>query len=257
MKKNIIYIILLILFLSSCSTNKLTLGITKTSGSSNYEKYKKAVNLISSEIEIIDFNLLSYDSALIFIDKIDGLILSGGPDLHPTHFGKDEDTILCTIDLHRDSLELALIKKAYENKLPILGICRGLQILNVFNGGSLITDIPTQKPNSLVIHQIKDADTEHLVTLIDTNSIFYLIYNHKNFVVNSNHHQAIDRLADNFVASAYSEDDIIEAIENKNLNDHFVIAVQWHPERLFVNKNDKKSENLFRFFIQKIKENKK
>jgi len=252
MKKKFLYIIFLLVLFTSCSTNKNILGISKASGSDNYKKYKTAIELISNDFEIVDIYPLSYDSALVIMNKIDGLILSGGPDIHPIHFGKIQDTSLCSIDLHRDSLELALIDIAYRKKIPILGICRGLQILNVYNGGSLFTDIPTQLPQNKVVHQVKDGDINHKVRL-DTNSIIYSIINSNEIIVNSNHHQSIDRLSTHFVATAYADDGIIEAIESKNINKHFVIAVQWHPERLWVNNNDENSRKLLEYFLEKIK----
>lgn len=255
MKKKFLYIIFFLVLFNACSNNRYILGISKASGSDNYKNYKTAIEIISNDFEIVDLYALSYDSALTIMNKIDGLILSGGPDIHPIHFGKIEDTVLCSIDLHRDSLELAIIDIAYKREIPVLGICRGLQILNVHKGGSLFTDIPTQLPQNKVVHQIKDGDINHKVTL-DTNSIIYTIIKSNEIIVNSNHHQSIDRLSEHFTATAYSDDDIIEAIESKNINKHFVLAVQWHPERLFVNNKDENSKKLFQYFLRSIKLNK-
>jgi len=255
MKKKFLYIIFFLILFTSCSTNKFLLGISKASGSDNYKKYKTAIESISNDFEIVDLYALSYDSALIIMNKIDGLILSGGPDIHPIHFGKIEDTVLCSIDLHRDSLEFALIDIAYQREIPILGICRGLQLLNVYKGGTLYTDIPSQLPQNNVVHQVKNGDINHKVSL-DTNSIIFSIIKSNQIKVNSNHHQSIDRLSQHFTATAYADDGIIEAIESKNINKHFVIAVQWHPERLWVNNNDENSKKLFEYFLRNIKLNK-
>ncbi len=107
---------------------------------------------------ILIYILLTERKLLKILQDCDGLLLSGGPDLHPVYFGKQADSSRCDIDLVRDTLELALIKEAMSMNLPILGICRGEQILNVALGGSLIIDIPSDYQNAIT-HQTPNPDS--------------------------------------------------------------------------------------------------
>jgi len=244
-------IILSSLFIYSCSSNKITIAISKTSTSANYEKYKNAILHYDSDIEVIDLWSMNYDSAMMVISEVDGLLLSGGPDIHPIYYGRAEDTSLCSIDLYRDTLEFELIKQAINREIPILGICRGLQILNVALGGSLIVDIPTEVPN-YETHQIKSKDAYHRIKISDS-SIMYNLSGLKEYEVNSNHHQAINKLSDQLKATAYTSDNIIEAIEYKDKSKPFLLAVQWHPERMGL--DSIMSKIIFNSFIDEIKKN--
>jgi putative glutamine amidotransferase len=233
MKKLSIVLALIILVLSSCSDNpEIQIAISKGSGSEGYEKYEKWLHKHYPNAKVVDLYQMSLEDAQKELEQSSGLLLSGGPDVHPWFFGKEYDTLRCSIDNWRDTLEFALIEKAKRLKLPVLGICRGLQILNVANGGSLIIDIPDDVGSSVIHQDTTENEAMHSIK-IDTSSVFYGITKVDNGVVNSNHHQAIDVIAATFVASSYSEDGIIESIEYK-YPEHkpFLLAVQWHPERL-------------------------
>lgn len=165
---------------------------------------------------------------LITIDKrvnpndFDALIVPGGVDVNPKLYN-EENFGSIGINDELDSLEMDVIDDFVKVNKPILGICRGLQIINVYFGGTLIQDIKQKEihsPNNKVekLHSIKTTGNNYLSELYG-----------KEFVVNSWHHQAIKRLADNFDVLAKSDDGIIEAIKHKELP---IIAVQFHPERM-------------------------
>lgn len=237
--------------------DKITIGISKASGSESYEKYGNWLHKLDSNIIIIDFFKIGLDSALKIIKKCDGLILSGGPDIHPNYYNRPEDEDLCSIDYKRDTLEFELIKLALKHKLPILGICRGLQILNVALGGTLIADIPTQY-KSEIIHQEKDTyEVYHSLEIVDPK-----IYQNflglipSSLIVNSNHHQAIRTLSSQLTELAKSPDGIIEMFTWKKWNNKpFLLAVQWHPERL-AEINTELSDKLGIKFIKEVRKSK-
>lgn len=219
----------------SCTVSppqKIRIAISKASGSDNYKMYSKWLTNLSPDLETIDLYKMSYDSARIVVLEVDGLLLSGGPDVHPGHYNQSEDTARCSIDLHRDSLEFELIRLAVELKIPIMAICRGEQILNAAKGGSLIVDIPQDVPRSEIIHQLKDGDAMHEI-IVEKGTYLYEITQKEFGIVNSSHHQAVNVLADDFEVNARTQDGLIEAYSYKNHeNMPFMLAVQWHPERL-------------------------
>ena len=234
-KLNYLLLALLIILIASCSTApkpKIKIAISKASGSENYEKYEQWIKRTDYNVETIDLYKLDFDDAVSAIAGVDGLLLSGGPDLHPKHYNKAEDSARCVIDLHRDSLELELIKQALKQNMPILAICRGEQILNVALGGDLIVDIPQDVPQSKVVHQIKDGDANHKI-LVKKGTLLYKITDEYEGLVNSNHHQAVGKLAPELDANAITEDKMIEAYSYKNFDSKpYLLGVQWHPERL-------------------------
>jgi putative glutamine amidotransferase len=152
----------------------------------------------------------------------------------------------------RDTLEFALIKKAMLLELPVLGICRGEQILNVAFGGSLIVDIP-EDYDAKHLHRCDDpAECFHPVEIVNGSNLFRLTRLKKG-MVNTNHHQAIDELADEFAKTAVSPGGIIEAIEWKDaIGEPFLIAVQWHPERM--EQDNPLSYKIGEAFIKEAKE---
>ncbi|MFP4368081.1 MAG: gamma-glutamyl-gamma-aminobutyrate hydrolase family protein [Candidatus Kapaibacterium sp.] len=223
-----LYIIAALLgLLVSCQDQpEVKIIISKGSGSEHYEMYEKWIKSINPNAVCIDAYNISFDKAMAHMDDAHGLLLSGGPDVHPARFGRAGDTALCEIDLRRDTLEFALISKALDMGLPIMAICRGEQILNVALGGSLIVDIPTEVEGEIGHREehtvvIKKGTMLNEITLTDSG------------MVNSNHHQAVDKLAPGLIATAFSPDGLIEAFEWEDpYSRPFMIAVQWHPERL-------------------------
>ncbi len=232
-----ILVLLTIIILSSCQSEKskhITIGISKGISSESYLQYTKWLKSLDSTLEIVNFYGLSLDSTEKLLEKCDGLVLSGGPDVHPNFYGKPEYDSLCEIDNYRDTLEFALIKSALNKKMPILGVCRGFQILNIALGGSLYADIPTQLSQS-VIHRCENKDScKHKINFINFDDNFSFMKGFlNNTIVNSNHHQGVCILARDLQPIAITNDGLIEAFSWKNqTGKSFMIALQWHPERL-------------------------
>ncbi|WP_141733806.1 gamma-glutamyl-gamma-aminobutyrate hydrolase family protein [Oligoflexus tunisiensis] len=165
---------------------------------------------------------------------LDGLVLQGGVDVSPLSYGETPLKDEWQGDRRRDEYEISLIRTFHRQRKPILGICRGLQILNVSFGGTLYQDISTFRPEAL-IH--RDADiyekNSHRIDILSGQSLSELYLGQTTGLVNSVHHQAIKDLAEDFVITARSSDDgIIEAIEKRRQSpdDPLCFAVQWHPE---------------------------
>ncbi len=191
------------------------------------EALQKAVEAIGHTVSVSD---LSENPDLI--KEIDGIVFTGGADVEPSLYGKPELRSQCDeIDADRDKNEFSFAKSADEIGLPILGICRGLQLLNVHYGGTLIADLETtgKPPHS----KIEGKDRRHEVHL-EPGKLVRKVARVSDGSVTSAHHQAIDQLAPGMVVGAKScDDDIIEAIEwNDQSARPYFLAVQWHPERM-------------------------
>ncbi len=180
------------------------------------------------------------------IYNIDGLLLTGGHDVDPSLYYEKAHAKTGTHCCIRDSSEAFLIKEAIKINLPTLGICRGLQLLNVVLGGSLYQDLPSQAPSDIQ-HQMSPPynRTAHCVT-ISPNTPLSSILNAEKIGVNSYHHQAIKALAPSLQVAATSEDGLIEAVYLPE--QRFTLAVQWHPELSY--KENQHSLALFQAFVQ-------
>jgi len=171
------------------------------------------------------------DAALLdeILQRIDGLVLSGGGDIYSPLFGEELHPTVESYDLERDRYEIALVKQAAERQMPILGICRGCQMINVAFGGTLIQDIPAQVPESAVNHNQEEAReiSTHSVKITPETQLYQITQN-ENIMVNSFHHQAVKDVAPGFETVARAEDGVIEAIESAE--GKAILGVQWHPE---------------------------
>src|SRR5699024_1653247 len=150
------------------------------------------------------------------LDMIDGLMIIGGCDVNPLLYHENPLPLLGETDYPRDLYEIALIKKATQKNIPIFGVCRGLQVINVAFGGTLYQDL-SYAPQKILLHSQKERRecASHTIN-IQENSFLYPIFQDRGYV-NSFHHQAIDRLGKGLKAVAYSEDQMIEAIEHISL----------------------------------------
>lgn len=206
----------------------IRIGITDCGKFENYRKW------VESETGVQVVKLSMYSKNADEMDECDGVIFSGGEDLHPGLYGKPEfelDYGLKEIIPERDQFEYRVIAKAFSSKKPVLGICRGLQLINVFLEGTLIPDIP------VVLHSTahgkkNGVDQAHFIRIIP-NSLLYDICGLELGTVNSAHHQSVDKPGDLLKISAYSEPSIVEAMEWKDpLNKSWLLMIQWHPERM-------------------------
>jgi len=172
------------------------------------------------------------------IEGLDGLLLAGGGDVGPGRYGQAPHPMSRDIDPARDDLELRLVAQALKAGVPVLGICRGAQVLGVALGGSLVQDIPalvgSKQDHAGGRHEIKLADHSGLREMLGCARI----------EVNSFHHQANNALGSRTRATAWADDGVVEAIEAEG--DGFVIGVQWHPERML---DDERQPRLFAAFV--------
>lgn len=237
--------------LLSCNNKKHEpLRIALSSASANYEKW---ILRTDSTAVTVDFAKMPVDSALNLLASCDGLILTGGEDVMPSYYGKTADSARCNMNPGRDVLEFALIHRAMKLNIPILGICRGQQILNVAMGGTLIIDIPSDHPSAIIHQQADYLKCFHQSALLKSSNLMALCQSETGMVT-SNHHQAIEKLAKGFRAVAWSADSIIEAIEYENPSQKpFLQAVQWHPERMAA--DSPLSAPLIRAFLKSAGEN--
>ncbi len=181
----------------------------------------------------------------IIMGKIDALILSGGPDIHPRFYGEQVLPGLGEVDEDLDRMELDAARTALQRGIPVLAICRGIQTLNVAQGGTLYQDIPTHVPDSINhAPKIDKGALTHRVQ-IERKTLLYRILRATEIWTNGKHHQAVKDVAPGLTISARASDGIVEAIEDPFKG--FVLGVQWHPEGTW--KKDPPSEKLFRGFI--------
>ena len=210
------------------------IGITTYCGKEDNDNYGKVrcsyINAISqSEGRIVLIPQLEDDQkSKSYIDIIDGLVLTGGVDVSPQYY-EEEPEECKDCNPARDKWELELFKQAYYQKIPVFGICRGMQLMNVALGGSLYQDINKHFGEEL-LHRPEDQEyISHFVNIEKKSKLFKVLCSEK-IEVNSYHHQAIKEIASPFKVVARTEEGIIEAIEAKKRN--FVLGVQWHPEDL-------------------------
>ncbi|HWA17348.1 MAG TPA: gamma-glutamyl-gamma-aminobutyrate hydrolase family protein [Gemmatimonadales bacterium] len=163
------------------------------------------------------------------VDALDGVLLTGGEDVDPRHFNEAPHPKLGSVDPDRDRFEFAILKEAWERRMPVLAICRGIQVVNVAFGGSLWQDIPSQRPSDIV-HNTKSARDQrsHAVALTPGSRVARAL-GAERIEVNSFHHQSIKDLAKEFVVTGLAPDGEIEAIESVG-DASWLLAVQWHPE---------------------------
>jgi len=176
------------------------------------------------------------DDAPDLLDRVGGLLLSGGSDVDPALYGASPHPRLGRVVRERDDFELALAREALRRDLPILAICRGQQVLNVATGGTLVQDIPSEVAGGVEHDPRRERwERAHLVQVIEGTRLRDIL-KRETVSVNSFHHQAVDRLGDGLVASARAAgDELIEAIEMPGRR--LVLGVQWHPEA-FWNRED-------------------
>jgi len=209
-----------------------------------YEEYCEAILSCGGAPVIIPVPQ-DADTFQTILSRLDGLLLSGGPDINPRFYGEQPLPELGEVDAGLDRMELEAAKLAFRRDLPILGICRGIQTLNVSLGGTLYQDIPSQVQDSIGHSQKADKSVLTHSIRIEAGTLLHSIFKKREVWVNGKHHQAIKDLARGLTVSARATDSIIEAVEHRSKK--FVVGVQWHPEGTW--SNDIYSKRLFEAFV--------
>ncbi len=182
-------------------------------------------------------------------EKFDGVVIAGGGDVDPALYGREvlaEGKV--KVDAGRDAIDFPVFAQAWQEGWPVLGICRGLQVVNVARGGTLIQDLPSESPSDVPHQRPKQRNRRDHRVILSAGSRLARIAGSQRIDVNSRHHQAVDRPAADLVVTATAPDGVIEALEARD--DRWVVAVQWHPENLH---DDPASKRLFREFVEKVR----
>ena len=196
------------------------------------QDYLSALDRAGAEVRVLD---PANDVLPAALDGCDAVLLTGGVDVDPERYSQPRHHTV-KVDGDRDAFEFALTRAALDRDLPLLGICRGAQVLNVAAGGSLVQDLPSERP-STITHQIVEPKhaIAHDITIKTDTCLARLLAprldeNHR-VAVNSRHHQSVDAVAQGFVVSATAPDGVVEAIERTGAT--FCVGVQWHPENFW------------------------
>jgi putative glutamine amidotransferase len=228
----------------------IVIGITDCHKYLNYERW------IGDQPGVEVMKLSYHENNFGDIEKCNGIILSGGSDINPRLYNQPEFLAYCNpkdIDENRDEFEWKVLQHAEEKQLPVLGICRGLQLVNVFFGGTLVPDIPAfGKFNHAKLKE--GEDREHLVQ-VDKNSALYKIIGQATGEINSAHHQSADMPGYGLVVNALSPDGVVEGMERKDTaGKSFLLLVQWHPERM-TDLESIFSKNIRQSFLDAVRDN--
>lgn len=186
-----------------------------------------------------------YISAVI--DGLDGILLPGSDsDVDPLRYGSDPHPRLGTVQPIKDKTDLLVLDEVEKRNLPLFAICFGMQVLNVSRGGTLIQDIGSQVPDAIKHEQGAPRDRpSHGITL-GSSSLLASLAGSEKALVNSHHHQAIDKVGRELIPTAWASDGLVEAVEDPR-PERFVLGVQWHPEIGW--KDDRFSQELFHWFV--------
>lgn len=234
----------------------MKIGLTFTE--TRWENYPKWVKGNDENIELVELHWEKHnlDEVWDLVEDCDGIVLSGGVDIHP-RFYESERTEFPNGDgkfnEERDEFEMHVFETALNFNLPVLGVCRGHQLINVALGGKLMQDL--EEGGNKDHRRHNDKDGEHQIKIVE-NSLLAEIANTTTGEINSAHHQGISIVADELMASAYSPDFVIEATEWKHKTDKpWLLCVQWHPERM--QPNSPFAKNIRDRFLEEVKQNMK
>lgn len=195
--------------------------------------------------------LASITHASAILDACDGLVLTGGEDIAPERYNAAPDATVEEINPERDATEIALVEAARARACPTFAICRGLQLLNVALGGSLVQDIPSQRPGALDHDPAGPRSARVHEVEIEAGSTLARTLGSTRVRVNSFHHQAADRIAEGLRATAWAPDGIIEGLEWTGSPGWWALAVQWHPEELVIGPDPAPDTSLFAEFVRR------
>ncbi len=229
----------------------MKIGVTDTGSGDKQLNYERWLNRLAPDAELI---LLSYSQKNANdVLQCDGLLLTGGVDVDPKFSLAEPVTLARTADRKRDEFEFSVIEYALKKEIPILGICRGLQVMNVFLGGTLIADLQSE---GFQQHDAREdqQDIRHSVAVVK-DSMLHTIIGSERGEINSHHHQAVKKIAAELRASSFSADGVVESLEWKQKDGKsFLFLAQWHPERMNDGENPF-AETIGKEFVRTVKDN--
>ncbi|MCQ8211147.1 gamma-glutamyl-gamma-aminobutyrate hydrolase family protein [Cetobacterium somerae] len=235
---------------------KPIIGITssheKENGLRNYHRTTVSIDYTKGVIEGGGIPIIIPTTGNIEVIKeqlklLDGLILSGGPDINPIYYGEDFKEKMGVISPERDDNEIKILEEFLKTEKPILGICRGHQLLNIYFGGTLYQDLSYFKDEVLKHRQDLYPELEVHNVFIEKNSTLEKLYG-ESIRTNSFHHQAVKNLGKGFKIIAKSSDGVVEAIEK--IDHKFCLGIQWHPE-MMVARGNKDMVKIFKLLVEK------
>jgi putative glutamine amidotransferase len=199
---------------------------------SKQHDYEEAVRRAGGEVRILNYDT---DRPAAVVKEVDGILLPGGDDVTPSLYGDQPHPKFEAAEPGRDAYELELAKRAGDADVPLFAICRGIQVLNVARGGTLVQDIPSQLPEAIP-HEVRDTPftIAHDVWVSEGTLLHELLRERIDgdaCPVNSRHHQAVQKIGEGLVVSATAPDGVIEAVEDPSKR--FCLGVQWHPENFY------------------------
>ncbi len=213
----------------------MKIGLTYTG---DKEKHQNYIYWLKGNNDISIITLSAEENNGELVNECDGLVLSGGIDIYPAYYKSsktDYPNRPSQFQQQRDEFEIAAFNTAQEKNIPVLGVCRGLQLINCIYGGTLKQDLgkaPNSTHKAEVVNQVQ-KDKAHGIS-IETNTLLHDLVNSNRQVVNSAHHQAVQRLGKGLKINCYSDDGLIEGFERADTNGKpFLLAIQWHPERMY------------------------
>ncbi|HOZ77589.1 MAG TPA: gamma-glutamyl-gamma-aminobutyrate hydrolase family protein [Ferruginibacter sp.] len=236
-------------------TGKISIGLTYTG---NEAKHLNYVNWLKGSDNIEVIRLSVEDNNLEKLFAADAIVLSGGIDAHPKNYGSSITSYPNApekFNEERDDFETAVFKTAVQQQLPVLAICRGMQLVNCILGGDLIQDLGEEKNE---LHRLTDIGKKHSI-LIEPGSLLYHITQTEKDTADSAHHQCINHLGKDLLINARSDDGMIEGIEWADKEGKaFFLGVQWHPERMYLQQLDTStlSKNIREYFLKETINNK-
>jgi len=225
----------------------MRIGITDTLKEDKYDQYVRWIRSVDGSVDI---QKLSHElNNAGEIEELDGLLLSGGGDVHPRYYKKENQLSETKgVNEQRDEFEFTVIERALDADRPILGVCRGMQVMNVYLGGTLIVDLVSEGFDDHT-SPADDRGTMHGIS-VEPHSMLHALAGTTETEVNTFHHQAIEKLGKGLMYSAISPDNVVEAGEwAMKDNMPFLMLVQWHPERL---RETYFSQKIARLFLREV-----
>lgn len=205
---------------------RLRVGVTADHRTpSRVDDYRRWLSSVAPEVETVV--LAQDDIEPDAVGSLDGIVFTGGGDVHPRYYGRDEALDKAEgVVVERDVFELKLVERVLERGMPLLAVCRGMQALNVALGGSLLVDVASA---GFTDHRGPGVHP----LMVDSHAMLYFAAGARETEVNTSHHQAVDRLGTGLRPAAFAPDGVIEAVEwSSKEGQPFLLGVQWHPERM-------------------------